>query len=215
MQLFKKLAVSGVLSGLFLAFSTHAAVLVNVPFTSQAPSGDWRQPFQDFCEEASVVMAAHFLWGVGLTPEIAELEMSIIQSYETLIFGRSRDTSIDEMASVLRMLYGFKQTQTLVIDSTGEIKDELRAGHIVIVPVAGRLLKNPYFTPPGPLYHMLVVRGFDDTDGSFIVNDPGTRRGNGFRYPQGRLLDAIHDWNSGDVLHGEKRIMIVRAAPRP
>ena len=57
---------------------------------------------------------------------------------------------------------------------------------------------------------MLVIRGFDDADGSFIVNDPGTRRGNGLRYPQARLLDAIHDWNNGDVLNGEKRVMILR-----
>lgn len=107
------------------------------------------------------------------------------------------------------MLYGLKQTQTLVIDSVGGIKDELRTGHIVVVPVAGRLLKNLYFTPPGPLYHMVVIRGFDDADGSFITNDPGTRRGNGLRYPQARLFEAIHDWNGGDVLNGEKRVMIV------
>lgn len=91
-----KIAAYGLTLLFFTALPADAAVLLKVPFTSQAPSGDWRQPFQDFCEEASVVMAAHFLWGVGLTPEIAELEMRIIQSYEALVFGRSKDTSIDE-----------------------------------------------------------------------------------------------------------------------
>ncbi|MBI2053343.1 MAG: hypothetical protein HYT41_01180 [Candidatus Sungbacteria bacterium] len=212
MQYLRKPAVIGAFAGLFLASSAHAAVLAPVPFTSQAPSGDWREPFQNFCEEASVVMAVHTVWGVRLTPEIAELEMRLIQRYEDLVFGRSKDNSIEEMAAVLRTLYGFKGVETRVIRSSDEIKDELRQGAIAIAPAAGRLLKNPYFRAPGPLYHMLVIRGFDDVDGSFVTNDPGTRRGNGLRYPQARLFDAIHDWNGGDVLHGEKRIMIVRPA---
>lgn len=209
MQYLRKSFVIAAFAGLLLVSSAHAAVLMPVPFTSQAPTGDWREPFQNFCEEASAVMAAHFLWGVGLTPEIAELEMRLIQRYEDLVFGKSKDTSLDEMASVLRMLYGFRQTRTWIVDSVEDIKDELRNGRIIIAPAAGRLLKNPYFVPPGPTYHMLVIRGFDDADGSFITNDPGTRRGNGLRYPQTRLFNAIHDWNNGDVLNGEKRVMII------
>ena len=214
MQILRKIGICGALLWFCTASFTYAAVLVNVPFTPQAPSGDWREPFQNFCEEASVVMVAHTIWGVSLTPEIAELEMRLIQRYEDLVFGRSKDNSIEDMAAVLRALYGFNGVETRIIRSADEIKDELLQGAVVIAPAAGRLLKNPYFRAPGPLYHMIVIRGFDDADGSFVTNDPGTRRGNGLRYPATRLFDAIHDWNGGDVLHGEKRIMIVRSASK-
>ena len=44
----------------------------------------------------------------------------------------------------------------------------------VLLPAAGRLLRNPYFSGQGPLYHMLVVKGYT-RDGKIITDDPGTR----------------------------------------
>lgn len=186
-----------------------ASTLISVPFTSQAPAGNWSQPWQDFCEEASVVMAVHFVWGVPLTSTFAEMEMQIIKQYQQIVFKKYKDTSASETASILTNLFGFKNIRTQTIRSGDEVKKELAAGNIIIVPAAGRILKNPYFTPPGPFYHMLVIKGFDDKQGTFITNDPGTRRGNGFVYPQSRLFDSIHDWNEGDVMKGEKNIIIV------
>ena len=180
-----------------------------VPFTSQAPRGNWASPWKDYCEEASVVMAAHFVWGTPLTAKTAELEMNIIRQFEIAAFGRWRDTGIEQTADILRRLYGFSGIRTVSIASPEDIKTELATGKIVIAPTAGRLLKNPYFTPPGPLYHMVIVRGFDESRREFIVNDPGTRRGEGLRYPQDVLFSAIHDLNDGDILQGEKRVMIV------
>jgi len=210
MQLTRVIIVSVVFLAAALAYSARAAAALAVPFVSQAPFGDWREPYQDFCEEASAVMAAHFLWGVPVTPKIADTEMRIMKRFEELVLGgRSRDTSIDETASILRVLYGFKNITTKIIQSPEDIKKELSAGNPVIVPAAGELLKNPYFKSPPPLYHMVVIRGFDDEKGVFITNDPGTHRGNGLTYDQSVLWNAIHDWNHGDVPHGEKRIMIV------
>ncbi|MDP3770597.1 MAG: C39 family peptidase [Candidatus Sungbacteria bacterium] len=186
-----------------------AATLIAVPFTSQAPFGNWAQPWQDFCEEASVAMAVHFVWGVPLMPSFAETEMQIIRQYEQIVFKKYKDTSASETASILSHLFGFKNVRTQTITSRDEIKKELSAGNIIIIPAAGRMLKNPYFTPPGPLYHMLVIKGFDDERGTFITNDPGTRKGNGFAYSQSRLFDAIHDWNEGDVLSGAKKIIVI------
>jgi len=54
-------------------------------------------------------------------------------------------------------------------------------------------LGNPYFRTPGPIYHMLVVKGYDEDE--FITNDVGTKRGDGFRYKYDRLISAIHDWD--------------------
>lgn len=186
-----------------------AQAVARVPFMSQAPQGKWTSPWKDYCEEASVVMAAHFVWGFPLTPESAMFEMDIIRQFEIAAFGRWRDTGIEETANVLRRLYGFSGVTTTVIAASDDIKKELAAGRIVIAPTAGRLLKNPFFTPPGPVYHMLVIKGFDAARNMFITNDPGTRRGEGLRYAEDVLFNAIRDWNGGDVMRGEKRVIVV------
>ena len=36
---------------------TTEEINLDIPFTSQAPSLNWDQPYQDFCEEASILMA--------------------------------------------------------------------------------------------------------------------------------------------------------------
>lgn len=185
------------------------ALISGVPFTAQAPFGNWAQPWQDFCEEASVVMVAHFVLGLPLTPAVAEQEMQIIRQYEELVYHRSRDTSADETADILRKLYGFKDVRVVSVAASEDLKKELAAGRLLIVPVAGRLLKNPYFRAPGPNYHMVVVTGYDDARGVFIANDPGTRFGKGYAYGQHLLFGAIHDWNGGDIARGEKKMIVV------
>jgi len=192
-----------------LAPIVFAAMNLFVPFTSQSPFGNWAMPWQEFCEEASVVMAAHFLSGTPLTSSRADREMQIVKQYEQIVFKKYSDTSAEETASILKNLYGFKNITTKRIIGASDIAKELSQGRIVIVPTAGRLLKNPHFIVPGPLYHMLVIKGFDDAKHIFITNDPGTRRGNGYVYDQDVLMNAIHDWNGGDVLHGEKDVIVV------
>lgn len=187
---------------------SFAATTLSVPFTSQAPSGNWAMPWQEFCEEASVVMSVHFLLGTPLTVARGEAEMQIIKQYEQIVFKKYDDTSAEETASILKNLYGFKNISTKRITGASDITKELSHGRIVIVPTAGRLLKNPNFKAPGPLYHMLVVKGFNNVNRTFIVNDPGTRNGNGYVYDQDILFNAIHDWNGGDVLHGEKIVIV-------
>lgn len=195
-----------ILATLFLVFSAsaYAALLLPIPFTSQAPFGDWVEPYQNFCEEASIVMVAHYLRGYPINTGIADLEMRIIKTYEDLVFKRNKDTSADEIAQTLRVLYGFRDVEVKEVMRPRDIADELGRGRAVIVPVAGRMLGNPYFTPPGPLYHTVVIKGYDAERKEFIINDPGTRRGEGMRYREEILFEALHDWNRGDVLRGKK-----------
>jgi len=196
-------------TALFYPLISYANISLMVPFTPQAPFGNWAQPWQDFCEEASVVMAAHFVLNIPLTAKMAAEEMQIIRQYEELVFGSYKDTSVEHTASVLKDLYGFSFVRTRDIKGVEDIKHELRASNLVIVPVAGRMLRNPYFIPPGPRYHMLVIRGFDDEKKVFITNDPGTRRGNGLVYREELLFEAIHDLVDGSIAQGEKRMIVV------
>ena len=62
--------------------------------------------------------------------------------------------------------------------------------------MAGKLLNNPFFNPPGPAYHMLCLRVFEEK--GFFVNDPGPRRGNNFFYTYENLMEAAHDWNGSE-----------------
>lgn len=179
------------------------------PFISQAPFGNWADPWQDFCEEASIVMVAHAVKKLPLTPNMADREMRIIKSFEEVVFRRHRDTSIEETMLTLQLLYGLSGLHIKTITTAEGIKHELREGRLIIAPVAGRLLKNPYFKSPGPLYHMVVIHDFDDNRNIFITHDPGTRRGANFPYQQQVMLNAVHDWNKGDVLRGAKKILVV------
>jgi uncharacterized protein YvpB len=86
------------------------------------------------------------------------------------------------------------------------IKDELANGRPVIVGAAGKILPNPNFRNGGPNYHMLVVIGYDKN--GFITNDPGTRKGQDFRYSFSDLFNAIHNWESNNILNGLKEYLV-------
>ncbi len=97
---------------------------------------------------------------------------------------------------MIREVYGYQRVDVLYDSGIGEIANHLRAGRPVIVPLAGRMLKNPYYTPPGPAYHMLVVKGITAL-GDLIVNDVGTKHGHGFLYNPKIFLAAMHDAPEG------------------
>ncbi|MCK4891623.1 MAG: hypothetical protein KAS78_03060, partial [Candidatus Pacebacteria bacterium] len=66
-----------------------------------------------------------------------------------------------------------------------------------IVPTNGQKLGNPYYTPPGPVTHNLVIIGYDITEKEFITNDPGTRHGEKYRYSEDILENALFDYPTG------------------
>ena len=178
-----------------------------VPFTSQAPKKDWTMPFQEACEEASIIMLDAFFTERALDAESATAEILDILAWEKDNLFHWVDTNAEETAQIIREHYGYKNVRVEYDITIEDIKTEIAKGHPVIVPAAGRLLGNPYFTQPGPIYHMLVVRGWT-RDGKMITNDPGTKRGDGHLYTEETLMNAIHDYNSGDILNG-RRAMIV------
>ena len=65
-----------------------------------------------------------------------------------------------------------------------DIKNTVLRYRPVIVPVSGKLLQNPQFLRGGPVYHTVLVIGYDDRDETFITHEPGTRFGKRYRYDQ-------------------------------
>ena len=188
-----------------------------VPFAPQAPFANWDLPYQEACEEASLIMAGYFFADKNLDNIKMDAEILKLVEWEKNKFGYYQDTNAKEVAQIAKEYFGLKAE--LDYDTTvSNIKNHLAKNKLVIIPAAGRLLPNPYFSGEGPLYHMLVIRGY--TKNHFITNDPGTRRGEGFLYKYDDLINAIHNWpfvgkgdsvgvSENDILQGEKVMIVV------
>lgn len=191
--------------------SKPTKVVLEAPFTSQAPEGDWLYPWQDTCEEASILMAAYYWQNKDLTLTSAKNELLAMVEYENSNFGSYHDTDAMMTKQLGEDFYNLK-IDLLSEPTIEQMKSFLAAGYLIIAPLAGRLLSNPYFTPPGPSYHMLLIRGYDDESQEFITNDPGTKRGAGWRYSYATILNALHDWQGADetIEEGGRRILIIK-----
>ena len=184
-------------------------VNLDIPFTSQAPNQNWVLPYKEFCEEASVLMVMSYVNRqlIGDANQASE-QMLAIMAFEESRFGFYQDTDAEETAVIIKEFYNYAKVKVLYNPKIEDIKKALAEGKAVIMPAAGRMLGNPYFQVPGPLYHMIVIKGYTKT-GNFITNDPGTRHGANFIYEPDVIMNANHDWNGGDVDNGRKVIIIV------
>jgi hypothetical protein len=186
--------------------NSSLGINLKVPFTTQAPFHDWGMPYQEACEETAALMVHYFYEGKTFTPTIADEEIKAIVDYEKQTLGFYEDTTAEETAQFIRGLWGY--TVEVRPASLEAIKQEVTLGYPVLLPTAGRELGNPFFKQPGPIYHMLVVRGYTK-DGKIITNDAGIGRGQSYVYDENVLWNAIHDWNGGDVIHGEKLMIVI------
>ncbi len=185
-------------------------VRLNVPFTSQAPHQNWNPPYNEACEEASLVMVEHYLRGQALTSQAADPAIQYLVNKET-----EKGWGIDISALQTGMLakdlfnrnYKIYRGPTVTKDN---IKLLLSSGYPVIVPVAGRELNNPNFRGDGPPYHMIVLTGYDRDN--FYAHDPGTQFGGHYSYPQQTILNAIHEWtgSKSTIKQGEKAILVLQ-----
>ncbi|MBI4134653.1 MAG: hypothetical protein HY471_00895 [Candidatus Sungbacteria bacterium] len=189
------------------ADSNGDVLLLDVPFVVQAPLGSWDWPWQDFCEEASVVMAYAYTMNTPVGNLQGALMMLESAIFELKTFGYEKDTNVFETERVLREHFRYEKTRIIENPSVSVMKAEVKKGNVLLVPVAGRMLGNPYFVQPGPRYHMVLVRGF--TASHFIVNEPGTKNGAGYRYPITVLMNAMHDLVPGNITEGRKAILVV------
>lgn len=174
-------------------------VVNSAPFTPQAPLAEWSdEVFQDGCEEAVSLMAVMWAKGGSLTKEQAKTEIISASNYEKEKFGEYRDTSAkDTLERIIKGYFEYTDAEYKENITTEDIIAELKKGHLVITPMDGQKIGNPYYTPPGPERHMLLIIGYDAEKQEFITNDPGTKRGAGYRYSKDVLFDAIRDYATG------------------
>ncbi|MBI4994423.1 C39 family peptidase [Candidatus Peregrinibacteria bacterium] len=179
---------------------------LNIPFGSQAPFANWDLPYQEACEEAAAIMVHYYYEGKELTPKIMDEEILKLIEWENKTFGYYEDATAEEIARIMREYFGHKNVAVRYEFTIEDIKKEIAQGRPVILPAAGRLLNNPNFRQPGPIYHALVAKGY--TNEKIITNDPGTRKGKNFLYDPKVLMNALHEWNEENILQG-KHAMVV------
>lgn len=193
--------------------SQHLAssIRLDVPFTSQAPFAVWDNLHNEACEEAGLIMAKYWLNGPlrrsegeaseSLTPEKAEQEIQAAVKWQEENWGGHYDLPAEKIVELGQQFFNLKKTRILSNPTIEDIKKEVASGNLVLAPTAGRLLKNPYYRQPGPIYHMLVVRGYDEK--WIITNDPGTRRGENFTFTYQNFFNSLHDWPYGPPDFGQ------------
>ncbi|QQG50356.1 MAG: C39 family peptidase [Candidatus Berkelbacteria bacterium] len=181
---------------------------LSVPFLVQAPFGVWDELHGEACEEASLMMVKYFMNDEKFSSlQEADQEIKDLVSWQTKN-GYKVDVTVSELARIARDYYSMNGARVMESPTVEEIKTEVASGRPVIVPAAGRLLGNPNFTAPGPPYHMLVIRGYNETE--FVTNDPGTRRGEGYKYKFSTIMEAMHDWNGSvnNIEQGRKAVLV-------
>ena len=192
---------------------TSDIVLLDVPFLAQAPFGQWSDPiYQNACEEASLLMADLWIRGVKLiSKEEATAELKKFADFEIEKYNNFYDHSAADTAQIMQDYFDYYNVEVKEDIVAEDIINQLLNGNLVIVPVNGRKLGNPYYTPPGPLEHMLVIIGYDFNTGEFITNDAGTRHGEKYRYKENILENALQDYPTGykEPILEIKKVMIV------
>ena len=173
-----------------------------VPFTSQAPKGDWGSPWDDFAEEAIMTMVRQWWKNEALlSVEQSEATMLDIARYEEENIGNEGLLSIEQVQSSLDDFFAIP-SQILDDPSVEQLKATLDEGSILIAPINGQVLLNPHYGNPAPENHMILIYAWEGD--IFITHDPGTRHGESVTYDQQKILESIQD------LNGELRVLIIQ-----
>jgi len=187
----------------------HEGVMINldVPYTSQAPERNWDQPWQDACEEVSLLMLDAYYKGYGLSPLYVKDEVQKMVAWEEKK-GWGGSIEIEKVKEVYEQMFGgTKQVRIIQNPTIAQIESFIDNGDPVLAVGDGTVLPNQWYTDGGPEYHAFIIRGY--TQDGFITNDPGVNRGKNFLFPKTKVMQSLHDWNGGNVSSGVAAILVL------
>lgn len=183
-----------------------------IPFTPQAPLGNWNEVKQgNGCEEASILMAYSWIKGIEIDPKEAVEKIKDISDFSLKLLGHFHDISNEDTIKLIKEYFKYDKVYLLTEINLEIIKNQLAQERLLIVAVNGDKLNNPHYQIPKPANHKLVIIGYDDTTKEFITHDPGTSKGKGFRYKYEQLLNSITDYPTGyrQSINQKNKSMIV------
>jgi uncharacterized protein YvpB len=172
------------------------AVILPVPFTSQAPLNDWANK-QHTCEEANLVMVDRYLHGdhsgALIDPHTADAAINQVSAWKPTL-----DMTPANVGQLAHQYMGWAY-QVLPLDRLN-VKTQLALGRPVIVGVTTHGLGNAnypgyrthYEQPGWSVSHYITVVGYDQAD-TVILNDPGITRGHGYHISFDQLFHAVDD----------------------
>lgn len=187
-----------------------AELNLKMTFYSQAPFGDWSEPWQEACEEASILLIANTYYHHDWTRENFRDEILKLVTWEDQNFGDYRNTSAAQISRMLKEYLGLKSV--IHADPTFEdVRQVLARGHLIVMTFAGKMIGNPNYKNGGPVYHAMVIKGYKTgaatgaTD-KVITEDVGTKNGEDYVYSWSTLRRALHDFS--DPIESGKKFMI-------
>src|SRR5713226_5103635 len=192
------------------------AVILPVPFTPQAPLGNWAAR-QHTCEEASLVMVDRYLHGDhsgGLIDgQTADSAINQVTAWKPAV-----DLTTLQVGQVAQKYMGWAY-KVLPADRLN-MKQQLALGRPLIMGVRTHSLGNPnypgyrdHFGQSGwSVAHFIVVVGYNQSD-QFILNDPGLTRGHGTTAGWDTLMHSLDDHDQAYPKLASGRVFLVLAPP--
>ncbi|TSC63720.1 MAG: Uncharacterized protein G01um1014106_417 [Parcubacteria group bacterium Gr01-1014_106] len=152
-------------------------------------------------------MAERFFRGASLSLQEMDAEILRMVAFQKDRYGFYIDSNAEETARLARDFYPHLTVRVIYNPTVQDVREALGKKIPVVALVNGQKLGNPFYTPPGPDRHALIVKGV--TGEKFITNDPGTRRGADFVYPISTVMNALEDYDGGTPGTGKPVILLV------
>ena len=187
-------------------------VLLQVPFTTQAPLNNWAQ-HQESCEAANLTMLRLY-WekdsSVVIDPHAADASIATIDSWKPA--ADLDDTQVGELA---KQHWGY--AYRLVPNDPQVIAQQLAAGRPLLAEVRTHGLGNSHYPGYSNHYeqtgwsvpHFVTIIGYDST--GVWLNDPGISWGRGYHITYAQLTHAIDDLDQHHPALSQGQVLLLIA----
>jgi len=176
--------------------SKPAELTLPIPFSTQAPNGNWDG--NENCEETSAVMANAYLNGntqEEIPPTDAQKGIDELVQWEQQNFHHNANTGAAETAHMIEAVLHLK-TNIITNFTADDLKNAIKNHQVILLPLNAQSLAPDNYPEFQPTYHMVVVTGYENEN--FTVNDPGTSKGENNKYLFAQLQAASSDWDSAN-----------------
>ena len=191
-------------------------VLLQVPFTTQAPLNNWAQ-HQESCEAATLTMLVSY-WqhssAVVIDPHAADASINQIDKWKS-----QPDLNVTMMGELAEQHFGY--AYRVVPNDPKVIAEQLSAGRPLIAEVRTHALGNSRYPGYSTHYeqngysvpHFILIIGYDST--GVWLNDPGISWGRGYHISYAQLAHAIDSLDQHHPALNQGQVLLLLAPEKP